>query len=204
MNQYKLAKSLVPYLSAYLLLVSLGLPLHKVYCACKGESEVSLLLANEHECRRHDHLNHQVDKVAKASCCSKQLAHTTTNHHSPAKVAHTELQPWEVVPRCCSKVTINERSDKATSTVSCSVHANQDHDCGSTETIVAKLTADYIIDQELELPHYTFVALLPGQVFTHIVDQDALRRKAYPIRGPDPPPIRYGRTLLIHQQLFLC
>jgi len=56
-----LFQRLVPLLTAYLLLVSLGLPLQRVYCACVGEQWLSLTAA-DHECQhasvqevKHDH-----------------------------------------------------------------------------------------------------------------------------------------------------
>lgn len=80
MNIHRFARRLSPFLTAYLLLVSLGLPLHKIYCACRGESEISLLAAS-HDCG-HDALfpesgsgTHEVAKLpecssAQKTCCS--------------------------------------------------------------------------------------------------------------------------------------
>ena len=45
-------KSLAPYLTAYLLLVSVGLPLNRVYCACVGEEWLTVV-TSEHDCH-HD------------------------------------------------------------------------------------------------------------------------------------------------------
>lgn len=59
---------LAPLLTAYLLLVSLGLPLQRVYCACVGEQWLSLTVT-DHECQhasaqeiKHDH--------GPKTCCS--------------------------------------------------------------------------------------------------------------------------------------
>ncbi|NJC25336.1 hypothetical protein [Neolewinella antarctica] len=52
MSLRKLSKRLTPYLTAYLLLVSIGVPLNRVYCACVGESWLSVL-PEEHACH-HD------------------------------------------------------------------------------------------------------------------------------------------------------
>ncbi len=45
-------KSLTPWLTLYLLVVSLGMPLQWVSCACAGEKAVALA-GSEHECDAH-------------------------------------------------------------------------------------------------------------------------------------------------------
>ncbi|MEM9259840.1 MAG: hypothetical protein AAGA62_09355, partial [Bacteroidota bacterium] len=74
----KFFQRLAPTLSAYLLLVSLGFPLQRVYCACVGEHWVSLP-TEVHECRhaKAEKSHHPNDKP---SCC--QLRKASSDHHS--------------------------------------------------------------------------------------------------------------------------
>lgn len=73
------ARSLSPYLTVYLLLVSLGLPLHRVYCACKGESQLQWVVA-EHVCghdeKKEDFIESSSVEAAvlnaKTSCCKSE------------------------------------------------------------------------------------------------------------------------------------
>lgn len=66
-----LTRRLTPWLTLYLLVVSIGLPLQRVYCACIGEAALSLP-GSAHECgahepqiSEHDHHRMACCKVAK-------------------------------------------------------------------------------------------------------------------------------------------
>lgn len=68
---------LAPYLTAYLLLVSVGLPLQRVYCACVGEQWLTVI-PEEHECH-HDAVAETIHHHAENSCCHDETAdHETT------------------------------------------------------------------------------------------------------------------------------
>lgn len=175
MKLHSFARGLAPYLTAYLLLVSLGLPLHKVYCACRGISEVTLLLAKEHDCGH--------DEAAK----ERRLQSSQGQEQSHASAAKTT---------CCKGKT-----DSASCT---SAQAGNEHDCGGKETILAKLTGDYLFEQVKALPSaMAFLPPLPG-LFQFAATIRPFREKALPIRGPAPPPRPFGRDLLVSEQLFLC
>jgi hypothetical protein len=167
------ARGLAPYLTAYLLVVSLGLPLHKVYCACKGESEVSLLMATEHNC------GHAVADDSSRLQRSKEVKKSSKKTSSSG---------------CCS--------DQSSS--SCSASADSTHDCGGKETTIAKLTADYLFEQEKSwVAGVNFSAPLPV-IFDFNLPTGPTSLKELPIRGPTPPPLPYGRELLLRHQSFLC
>lgn len=169
----RFARRLSPFLTIYLLIVSLGLPLHKVYCACLDVTDFSLF-AGDHQCKLNEEaiLAEEIAKLgelAKFECCRKKA-----------------------IESCKARI---ENGEKV---------IDQDHDCGNEETVLAKLTADYPIQKIADvsqLVHWpTIVPESPAldQAFVAMVP------KALPIRGPDPPPLPYGRTLLVRQQLFLC
>ncbi|MEO0731200.1 MAG: hypothetical protein AAFZ52_00080 [Bacteroidota bacterium] len=65
MLSHRLSKRLVPTLTAYLLLVSVGLPLQRIYCTCLDQQWVSLT-EPEHHC---EHKHDDTDKPACQSDC---------------------------------------------------------------------------------------------------------------------------------------
>ncbi|MEL6358181.1 MAG: hypothetical protein AAFQ37_14760, partial [Bacteroidota bacterium] len=66
---------LVPTLTIYLLLVSVGMPLHKVYCACQGAEFISFWKF-EHECQLAHHHSEEEEHHT-TSCCA---AHEESSH----------------------------------------------------------------------------------------------------------------------------
>ncbi len=60
-------QKLAPVLTAYLLLVSVGLPLQRVYCACMGLEWLSLTTNTEHEC--HHPAQAVAHEHATKTCC---------------------------------------------------------------------------------------------------------------------------------------
>lgn len=62
---------LAPWLTAYLFVVSVGLPLQRVYCACAGEEWLTVL-PEKHEC-------HHAAKMTDAA---------DVHHHEPKKSCH--------------------------------------------------------------------------------------------------------------------
>lgn len=64
---------LVPFLTAYLLVASLGLPLQRIYCACRGEAWLSIS-ADSHECQMDKSPKAVVQVEKKISCCSAAKA----------------------------------------------------------------------------------------------------------------------------------
>lgn len=164
MKLHHFARRLSPFLTAYLLLVSLGLPLHKVYCACRGESKISLFAA-EHNC------GHAVK--AEAADAVKPLLKTS----------------------CCSA---------AKSSCLVTEASNEDHRCGDNdETILAKLSADYLVEKQ-DLLLGQAVGVLPVPLVQELLPPVVFAAKAVPIRGPTPPPLPFGRDLLLRRQLMLC
>ncbi|MEL7161812.1 MAG: hypothetical protein AAFN92_13710 [Bacteroidota bacterium] len=80
MSVRHLSKRLVPTLTAYLLLVSIGLPLQRIYCACVGEQWISLTTV-EHECH---HAPEPIAQDHKTGCC----AHGHEHEQSTASDRH--------------------------------------------------------------------------------------------------------------------
>lgn len=73
---------LTPWLTAYLFLVSVGLPLQRVYCACAGEEWLTVL-AEEHQCHHavaiaEADIHHHVEKK---SCHGNMGVLPTDAHH---------------------------------------------------------------------------------------------------------------------------
>jgi len=62
-----LARRFSPWLTIYLLVVSVGLPLQRVYCLCKGEQWLSISLS-EHECE-HEEVPEALVAEVKSACC---------------------------------------------------------------------------------------------------------------------------------------
>lgn len=101
----KFTKRLAPYLTAYLLLVTIGLPLNRVYCACVGEAWLTVL-PEEHQCSHHsgaaavDH--HHVDHACTAVEDSKQVAcaeHGCGNSEQLFQQLDADfLADWELLP----------------------------------------------------------------------------------------------------------
>lgn len=144
-------------MTAYLLLVSLGLPLQRVYCACVGEQWLSLTAA-DHEC-----------------------------HHASAQ----EVKHEHGLMACCH---LPEETEGLPT-------AEDLHDCGSSEVLLAQLDADFLFEQE----HFVITpASLSGWPATATFLPRLPRFvRSVPIRGPTPPPLLYGRDLLVAQQTFL-
>ncbi|MFK8161179.1 MAG: hypothetical protein AB8H12_01840 [Lewinella sp.] len=61
------ARRFSPWLTIYLLVVSVGLPLQRVYCLCKGEQWLSISL-RDHECGHKEGPKAPVAEV-KTACC---------------------------------------------------------------------------------------------------------------------------------------
>jgi len=68
------ARKLAPTLTIYLLIVSVGMPLHKVYCACRGAEFISLWEL-EHKCQRAITTSSEEHHHATACCAAKEEAH---------------------------------------------------------------------------------------------------------------------------------
>lgn len=153
---------LTPWLTAYLLVVSVGLPLQRVYCACVGEQWLTVL-AGEHECHHE----------------STATAIPEVHHHGKAK-------------GCQEQAKGCHGTSAASDCVS--------HDCGNAEVLIAQLDVDFTFDAAtadlglaLVLPPVAFTAWPPRP----LVIATAL------IRGPSPPDLPSGRTLLVAHQTFL-
>lgn len=148
---------LTPWLTAYLLVVSVGLPLQRVYCACVGEQWLTVL-AEEHECHH-------------------EATATTTpevHHHSETKSCH------------------------GTDTAHAS--ACLTHDCGNAEVLLAQLDADFTFDDaKVDLG---LAAVLPPAAFAAWPPRPLVVATT-PLRGPPPPDLPAGRTLLVAHQAFL-
>jgi hypothetical protein len=69
----------VPLLTTYLLVASLGLPLQRIYCACLGESWLSIS-ADGHACQLDVAPKATVKEEKKMSCCAAAKA-----CHAPAE-----------------------------------------------------------------------------------------------------------------------
>lgn len=66
---------LAPWLTLYLLVVSIGLPLQRVYCACVGKSSLTLV-GEAHVCERHAVVTNAPAVKAKPrhACCAARAA----------------------------------------------------------------------------------------------------------------------------------
>lgn len=64
-----LIRRLTPWLTAYLLLVSVGLPLQRVYCACVGEQWLTVLPEGKHTCQHEEAIKTVCHEHAVSSCC---------------------------------------------------------------------------------------------------------------------------------------
>lgn len=156
MSFRKFTQRFTPWLTAYLLLVSVGLPLNRVYCACVDQEWVAVS-SPVHECH-HD-------------------AVTATIHH------HQEAE------KSCY--------DHGQVASSCS-----NHDCGDSEVLIQPLDVDFTV--EWASAGIILAAFQPAVSFGSAVPHPASAlSKATPIRGPSPPPLPYGRSLLVRQQTFL-
>ena len=74
-NLRRFARRLSPFLTIYLLMVSLGLPLHKVYCACRDVTNLSLF-SGPHECGMDQEAMvakklAELGELAQFECCRK-------------------------------------------------------------------------------------------------------------------------------------
>lgn len=78
MNFRPLVQRLAPWLTVYLFVVSVGLPLQRVYCACAGEQWLTVVL-EEHECHHGS-----AAKVQEVHHHGEQVGYhdEKTDHHS--------------------------------------------------------------------------------------------------------------------------
>jgi len=149
-------KRLTPWLTLYLLVVSVGLPLQRVYCACVGEAALTLP-GSEHECAAHAPQISEHDHHRKACC---------------------------VVSKDCQKPEADN------------------HDCGSSEVVVAALDADFLLETAGNYASAPLLGTMPAwPVYRPLVVQAVAKTR--PIRGPDPPGKPSGRDLLVAHQTFL-
>lgn len=149
---------LTPWLTAYLLVVSVGLPLQRVYCACVGEQWLTVMAEGEHEC-----------------------------HHEATAAVTPEIHHHPEAGSC-------HGADSA--------HASAcvTHDCSNSEVLLAQLDADFTF--EVEKVDLGLSAVLPSQAFTNWPLRPVVVA-TMPIRGPSPPDLPSGRTLLVAHQTFL-
>ncbi|PHI19045.1 hypothetical protein CEQ90_14820 [Lewinellaceae bacterium SD302] len=186
MKLHNFARRLSPFLTVYLLLVSLGLPLHKIYCACRGESEISLF-SPEHACGH--------DAVVLADNSEGE------GRSAPATVAVLDKEQEPAPPAVTEKASCCSSKESACLQTEVS---GENHSCGDNEeTILAKLTTDYLV-KEQDYAQLLTATALPIPSLQDELPALVVAEKATPIRGPTPPPLPYGRELLLRHQLFLC
>lgn len=97
MHYRPLIKRLTPWLTAYLLLVSVGMPLQRIYCACAGEAWLAVL-ADGHDCPHPammaghggDDGHEPASEPAVASCCNPGQE-ATTETCSPGDCGSAEV-----------------------------------------------------------------------------------------------------------------
>lgn len=81
MHIRKFTKRLTPWLTLYLLVVSIGLPLQRVYCACVGEAALTLP-GSAHECGAHEPEISEHDHHRTACCTvTKECKQPETADH---------------------------------------------------------------------------------------------------------------------------
>lgn len=78
----KFIRRLTPWLTLYLLVASVGLPLQRVYCACIGEASLTLP-GDEHECAAHEPKISEHDHHRTACCkVTKECTMADAEDHS--------------------------------------------------------------------------------------------------------------------------
>jgi len=77
-----------------------------------------------------------------------------------------------------------------------------DHDCSSSEVIVAALDADFLLGTVTDYAAVAASGLTPVWL-DHLPPAAKVLVKTCPIRGPDPPDKPAGRDLLVAHQTFL-
>lgn len=156
MHIREFTRRLTPWLTLYLLVASIGLPLQRVYCACIGESELTLP-GSEHDCESH----------------APQIT-----GHDHQRVA-------------CCMITKDCRNQEAV-----------DHNCSSSEVVLAALDADFLPGTVADYAAVPGLATLPAWPDYRPLAVMAVA-KTRPIRGPDPPVKPSGRELLVAHQTYL-
>jgi hypothetical protein len=76
----KFARRFSPWLTIYLLVVSIGLPLQRVYCLCKGEQWLSISLS-DHECEHEETPKALVAEVKSACCLVTDACQSMEENH---------------------------------------------------------------------------------------------------------------------------
>lgn len=156
-----------PVLAFYLLVVSVGLPLQRVYCACVGEVSWQLF-SQPHECK------HDAVHTSEANSCKLNSSSS-----------------------CCAPMA-ELREGAKTQGDSCA-----EHNCGYTEVVMAQFDAEFPpLDEAATLPTI-FAGIAPAQGIIALPHPSLYLLRPHPIRGPDPPPLPFGRQLLVWQQTFL-
>jgi hypothetical protein len=85
----KFTRRLTPWLTLYLLVVSIGLPLQRVYCACIGEAALTLP-GSEHECGAHEPETRETDHH-RTACCTVTKACQQTEEVADHKCGSSEV-----------------------------------------------------------------------------------------------------------------
>ncbi|WP_020570561.1 hypothetical protein [Neolewinella persica] len=75
-----LARRFSPWLTIYLLVVSIGLPLQRVYCLCKGEQWLSISM-QDHECEHEEAPKALVAEVKSACCLATDACQSIEDKH---------------------------------------------------------------------------------------------------------------------------
>lgn len=174
--KHRIARFMSPLLAVYLLLVTVGLPLEQVYCACVGQVRVQVLgMAAELDSCAHG--THDAEPLF--ACCAKMLA-----ERAAADADVMSCHFGEAI------LLDNTQADSANCMTSEVVYAHFDADF---------VTADAIMDDGTSLQSAGVL------VSTPIFSDAAAVAATYPVCDPSPPPVRAsGWEMRIFHQSFLC
>ncbi|MEZ4983879.1 MAG: hypothetical protein R2795_02380 [Saprospiraceae bacterium] len=167
---------LSPLLAAYLMVVSIGIPLEKVYCACMGIERI-VLFGQEATGGCHYQPSPDTDKA----CCSNP----------------SDTCPVQQSSVCC------QPSSLAAGTA-CHTEAGLDGNCMESEPILLQFHASFLPADPLLLaivwPCSAAVLTEPYDWFTNTLPS----RAPLPMYRPDPPLGNNGRFMRVLYQSFLC
>ncbi len=174
--KHRTARFTSSLLAVYLLLVTVGLPLEQVYCACVGQVRVQVLgMATELDSCAHG----TQDAEPLFACCAKMLA-----EREAANAAATVSCHFGEVP-----LTGNAQANSV--------------NCMTLEVVYVHFNADFVVmnaftDEGASLPS---PAVLVSTLF---LSDAAAVAATHPICDPPPPVRASGWEIRIFHQSFLC
>jgi hypothetical protein len=166
----------------HIVLTTLGLPVHRIYCACTGQVAVTLISNARHDCDAQT----SSTLASEVSCCAEPTTQTTQASCCAPKPA--------VQASCCSPNLTDAAPDGI-----CAATDN----CMDDDVFIIQLDTDLLCKDLVKTPTLDPHGMPEAHIFFYPV-QPTQADSLVPVSFRGPPMRPYGRWLLPHIQSWLC